>query len=145
MKRSKITRSILLLAAVSFALIYGCKKNNPVPAAASIVGTWGVNSSTVQLLVNGTSTYDTTYQYPAGVNVYTFMANGYYTYQASGTSITSGYVFTGSTLSLYDTSGHRDSWTIVQVINLNANSMTLQDTLFASHDSVALISEALTR
>jgi len=145
MNKGKITRTMLLLAALCIALLYGCKKNNPAPAAASIVGTWGLNSANIQELVNGHQVFDTTYLFPAGEAVYTFMSNGNYTYQSSGSSYTSGYLFTGSTLSLYDTAGHQDQWTTLNVISLSADSMALRDSFAIVSDTVAIITEAFIR
>jgi Lipocalin-like domain len=144
MKSNKSTKAFFLAAVLVMAFVYGCKKNAPAPTY-SIVGTWSVDSVNISKLVNGITVKDTTQYGQPGLVVYSFAANGYYTLAEGNISTTSGYIINGSNLALYDTSDQRDTWTYVTVVNLTANTMTLQDTFLYTNDTLILYKEFLTR
>jgi hypothetical protein len=136
-------KTILLLLLAPLIYMSSCSKTASTPA--SIIGTWSATTQRQQLLINSIVKYDTTISVPAGSEVYSFTADGYYTIFTPSGTFGSGYILNGSTLSLFDTSSSIDKWYSVQVTTLSPHSLALQEDLFTSGDSIVRYILSFTR
>jgi hypothetical protein len=139
---SKIKTNLLLLTLLS-GIIYLAACNKSSSAPASLIGTWAAVSEEERLTVHGVVKFDTVILVPVGQNVLTFTADGYYV-QLTGHGMSGGpYTYTGTKLSIFDTSNGSNIWRPYTVSTLTGNKLSMivvVDTVSLSPiDSIGMI------
>jgi hypothetical protein len=136
--KTKIKTVLLLISLLSCIIYISSCKKSAAATAASIVGAWTQSSTTTRLYANNILTYDSTVPYTGTPNAITFNSNGFYTELTHSSYSGSAYTFAGNVLSIFDTIGQADIWQKLYVSTLTENTLSLQDTIFASSDTVGL-------
>ena len=121
--KSVKTLSLMLMILSGAVYMSSCNKSTSAPA--TIVGTWTGVSEEQKLTVNGALRYDTVAQVPTGQIVIIFTADGNYVQLSPNHELGGAYTYTGTTLSLFDTSSSANIWRHYPVTTLTSNKLAI--------------------
>jgi hypothetical protein len=132
------TKTTLLCLTLICGAIYftSCNKGSSTPPA-SIVGAWSAAGMEVKGEVGSSVKQDTTYSATLGPAAFIFTAGGYYTVVTGSGNGGGVYSFSGSSLSILDTSQAHGVWNTLGA-TVSSHSLKLYDTVTHAHDTIEL-------